>query len=134
MKRLVPIFIVALCLAGVAGTLWFLWSKSKPRPVPTRVEGLELKDIVKKTVATGGIVPHGEGQDKPRVPGLPRGPVVQARVPAGEGDGGAGGAPAAGETVRPEIAVLPAPPRRALSPWGGRVPGPPGRRVQHPGA
>lgn len=86
MKRLLPILIVVLCVAGAAGTLWFLWSKSKKRPMPTRVEGLELKDIVKKTVATGAIVPREEVEIKPRVSGVLEELFVEAGAPIKAGD------------------------------------------------
>ncbi len=86
MKRFLPLLTVLLCVAGAAGTLWFLWSKSRGRPVPARVEGLELKDIVKKTVATGAIVPREEVEIKPRVSGVLEELFVAAGAPIKSGD------------------------------------------------
>jgi HlyD family secretion protein len=86
MKRVLPVLIVALCLAGAGGTMYFLWLKSKPRPQPTRVEGLEQKDIVKKTVATGAIVPREEVEIKPRVSGVIEELFVEAGAPIKAGD------------------------------------------------
>lgn len=86
MKRLLPIFIVVLCIACALGTLYFLWSKSKARPQPTRVEGLEQKDLVKKTVATGAIVPREEVEIKPRVSGVLEELFVEAGAPIKAGD------------------------------------------------
>ena len=84
MKRIVPLLVVLLVLALGGGTLYFLWSKSKKTPVVARTESAETKDIVKKTVATGAIVPREEVELKPRVSGvidelyLEPGAIVQA--------------------------------------------------------
>ena len=70
MKRILPALIVLAVVALGAGTMWFLWSKSRKPPVIARTEQLEVKDIVKKTVATGAIVPREEVELKPRVSGV----------------------------------------------------------------
>ncbi|MBZ0231598.1 MAG: efflux RND transporter periplasmic adaptor subunit [Deltaproteobacteria bacterium] len=86
MKRLTPVLIVLLCVGGALGTLYFLWSKSKTRPVPARLELPELRDIVKKTVATGAIVPREEVEIKPRVSGVIEELFVEAGAPIKAGD------------------------------------------------
>ncbi|HVV82212.1 MAG TPA: efflux RND transporter periplasmic adaptor subunit [Kofleriaceae bacterium] len=84
MKRIVPVLIVLLVLGLGVGTMWFLWSKSKKTPVVAKTETMEKRDIVKKTVATGSIVPREEVELKPRVSGvidelfLEPGAIVQA--------------------------------------------------------
>ncbi len=70
MKRIVPLLIVLVVLGLGAGTTWFLWSKSRTTPVVARTESAENRDIVKKTVATGAIVPREEVELKPRVSGV----------------------------------------------------------------
>ncbi len=70
MKRILPALIVLAVVALGGGTMWFLWSKSRKPPVIARTEQLEVKDIVKKTVATGAIVPREEVELKPRVSGV----------------------------------------------------------------
>ena len=70
MKRIVPLLIVLVVIGLGVGTTWFLWSKSKKTPVVARTEAPEVKDIVKKTVATGAIVPREEVELKPRVSGV----------------------------------------------------------------
>jgi HlyD family secretion protein len=70
MKRIFPILIVLLVVGLGAGTMYFLWSKSRKPPVVARTEQLEVRDIVKKTVATGAIVPREEVELKPRVSGV----------------------------------------------------------------
>jgi HlyD family secretion protein len=86
MKRALPAIIVILCVLGAAGTLWFLWSKSHKKPPPTRVESAEVRDIVKKTVATGAIVPREEVEIKPRVSGVLEELFVEAGNPVKAGD------------------------------------------------
>lgn len=86
MKRALPALIVLGCVLGAAGTLWFLWSKSKKPPPPTRVESPELKDLVKKTVATGAIVPREEVEIKPRVSGVIEELFVEAGAEIKAGD------------------------------------------------
>ncbi len=70
MKRIATFFLVLLFLAAVAGTLWFLWSKSRSKPKVYETESPQITDVVKKTVATGAIVPREEVEIKPRVSGV----------------------------------------------------------------
>jgi HlyD family secretion protein len=70
MKRIVPLVIVLAILGLGAGTMYWLWKKSKKPPVVAKTEVAEVKDIVKKTVATGAIVPREEVELKPRVSGV----------------------------------------------------------------
>src|SRR5262249_16084248 len=57
-------------LGLVGGTFWFLWSKSKAKPVHFDTEVPQVMDLVRKTVATGAIVPREEVEIKPRVSGV----------------------------------------------------------------
>ena len=78
MRRFLPIFI-ALAILGVFGwTLFFLYDKSKAKPVVFKTAGLELRDIVQKTVAAGSIVPREEVTIKPRVSGIVQELFVEA--------------------------------------------------------
>lgn len=86
MKRLLPILIVLVCLGAAAGTLWFLYAKSKKRPEPVRTEAAEVMDIIKKTVATGAIVPREEVEIKPRVSGVLEELFVEAGAQVKAGD------------------------------------------------
>ena len=85
-KRVVPV-LVALFIVGLFGsTLWFLWAKSRPRPVAVQTEKPEVTDIVRKTVAAGTIQPRKEIEIKPRVSGILRKLYVEAgqRVKTGD--------------------------------------------------
>ncbi|MEZ4358848.1 MAG: efflux RND transporter periplasmic adaptor subunit [Kofleriaceae bacterium] len=70
MKRIFSFFLLLFFLAAVAGTIWFLWAKSRTKPKVFETEKALITDIVKKTVATGAIVPRQEVEIKPRVSGV----------------------------------------------------------------
>jgi len=70
MKKAVPISIGALLVLLFAGTLIFLYKKSQAEPVRFETESPFRADIVKKTVATGSLVPRKEIEIKPRVSGV----------------------------------------------------------------
>lgn len=70
MRRLVPL-VIALAILGAFGwTLVFLYRKSAPRPVAHPTVTVERRDVVKKTVAPGALVPRREVAIKPRVSGV----------------------------------------------------------------
>lgn len=70
MKRLAPLLLLVAFLALVAGAFWFLYTKSQKPPTKFSTEQAETRDIVRKTVATGAIVPRQEVEVKPRVSGV----------------------------------------------------------------
>lgn len=70
MKRVLGIFLLTVLVVLVGGTFWFLYSESKAKPVEFKTEAPQTVDIVKKTVATGSIVPRQEVEIKPRVSGV----------------------------------------------------------------
>ena len=70
MKRIVPVLIILIVLGAFAGTLFFLYKRSQTKPVVHQTATPVIADIVKKTVATGAIVPRQEVEIKPRVSGI----------------------------------------------------------------
>jgi HlyD family secretion protein len=70
MKRFVPFLVVSTIALAFVGTLVFLWQKSRAKPVSWKTQKPYVADIVKKTVATGAIVPRREIAVKPRVSGV----------------------------------------------------------------
>jgi HlyD family secretion protein len=70
MKKIFTVFLLLLLLVAVVGTMWFLWSKSQKKPKIYETEMAQVTDVVKKTVATGAIVPRQEVEIKPRVSGV----------------------------------------------------------------
>jgi len=66
-------------LAGIfIGTLVFLWKKSQAKPEKFEVQKAKITNIVKKTVATGSVVPRQEIEIKPQVSGIVEEIFIQA--------------------------------------------------------
>ncbi len=70
MKKIVGWLLGLLALAAILATFTFLYRQSQKKPVVFETEGSETTDIVKKTVATGSIVPREEVEVKPKVSGV----------------------------------------------------------------
>ena len=80
MKKIITILIVTILVASFIGTGFFLYQKSVEAPVVYETDSLFVADIVKKTVATGSIVPRREIALKSQVSGV----VETIYVEAGE--------------------------------------------------
>lgn len=70
MKRFFTVVVVLGLVALFGGTLWYLWNKAQAEPVVYLTETPVTTDIVKKTVATGSVVPRKEVTVKPQVSGI----------------------------------------------------------------
>src|SRR5262245_9626992 len=70
MKRILPLLVGLLILGAFAWTLFFLYEKSQKKPVVYETEETITTDIIKKTVATGSIIPRREIEIKPRISGV----------------------------------------------------------------
>jgi HlyD family secretion protein len=70
MKRIVPILIILLVLSSLGGTGYYLYQKSEEKPVIFALDSAFYTDIIKKTVATGSIVPRREVNIKSQVSGV----------------------------------------------------------------
>ena len=70
MKRTGTIIILALIVIVFGIGIWYLWMKDKQDPVVYKTEQASTKTIVKKTVATGSIVPKEEVLIKPNISGI----------------------------------------------------------------
>jgi HlyD family secretion protein len=86
LRTAVPLAIAAAVLALFAGTLWFLWQKSRPRPETFETAKPQVTDIVKKVVASGAIQPRKEIEIKPKVPGILKKLHVEAGQMVARGD------------------------------------------------
>jgi HlyD family secretion protein len=70
MRRvLITIFLILLVVL-FAGSLYWLYSKEQEKPVRYVTDQASTETIVKKTVATGKIIPRKEIEIKPRVSGI----------------------------------------------------------------
>ena len=52
------------------GTLVFLYKKSQPKIEIFEIQNVQVRDIIKKTVATGSVIPRKEIEIKPQVSGI----------------------------------------------------------------
>ena len=70
MKRVIGIIVIVVMLGLFGGTIWYLWHKARKPPVIYKTEAPTVSDIVKKTVATGSVIPRKEVAVKPQVSGI----------------------------------------------------------------
>ncbi len=70
MKKVVKISLLLLLAASFVGTIYFLYQKSQKKPLEYKVESPFETDIIKKTVATGSVVPRRKVDVKSRVSGI----------------------------------------------------------------
>jgi len=86
MKRVLTYLLIAVFVGVVAGAFLFLYNKSKQKPVTFETETAQTIDIVKKTVATGSIVPRQEVEVKPKISGVLAELYVQPGQTVKQGD------------------------------------------------
>jgi HlyD family secretion protein len=70
MKRFLLIFFILLFVAAIVWTGFYFKKKSEKPPVIFKTETPVVANIIKKTVATGSVVPRKEVEIKPRVSGI----------------------------------------------------------------
>lgn len=70
MKKLLAYLGAAIVVLMIGGAFFYLYKKSQSKPIVFTTETAETADIIKKTVATGSIVPRREVEVKPRVSGV----------------------------------------------------------------
>lgn len=80
MKKFFGILLLVLFVVGVLGTGYFLVKKSQKKPVVYQTATPTRATIVKKTVATGSVVPRKEVAIKPLVSGI----IEELRVEPGQ--------------------------------------------------
>lgn len=86
MKRFVTISVLVLITVAFAGALYYLYAKNQEDPVVYETEEPATRDIMKKTVATGNIVPKEEVLIKPNISGIIDEIYIEAgnRIKAGD--------------------------------------------------
>ena len=70
MKKFFRILMFVILGAAVIGTLVYLWSKSKAKPVNYETVVVERRDISKKIIINGTIEPRNEILIKPQISGI----------------------------------------------------------------
>jgi len=80
MKKVFKILGGVIFIALVGWVVFYLYNQSKKDPVVYETETAEVTDIIKKTVATGSVVPRKEIEIKPQESGI----ITQIYVEAGD--------------------------------------------------
>ncbi|GAA3508699.1 efflux RND transporter periplasmic adaptor subunit [Aquimarina addita] len=80
MKKTITVVILLLIVLVFGGSLYYLYQKNKENPVTFKTEQPTTETIIKKTVATGSIVPREEVLIKPNISGI----IEEIYIEAGE--------------------------------------------------
>ena len=86
MKKILKISVLVIILAAFVFTIYYLYNKSKEKPVVFVTETAFKTNIVKKTVATGSVIPRKEIEIKPQVSGIVEEIYVEAGKNVKNGD------------------------------------------------
>jgi HlyD family secretion protein len=86
MKKFTRILGLVLLAGLFIGTLVFLWKKSQAKPEKFEVQKAKVTNIIRKTVATGSVVPRQEIEIKPQVSGIVEQIFIQAGQSIKQGD------------------------------------------------
>lgn len=70
MRTFLIILVIVFFSACFGGTIYYLYGKSQEKPMVYKTEEPAKQTIIKKTVATGSVVPRKEIEIKPQVSGL----------------------------------------------------------------
>lgn len=70
MRKFLKILIAVILLVAFVGTIYFLYAKSAEKPITYQTQKPIKTNIIKKTVATGSVVPRKEIEIKPQVSGI----------------------------------------------------------------
>ena len=70
MKKSVTLIILLVLVVTFGGAMYYLYQKNAEDPVVYETEAPSKKDIIKKTVATGSILPLEEVLIKPNISGV----------------------------------------------------------------
>jgi len=70
MKKIFKIVLGLLMVAVFVWVVFYLYSQSKKSPIVFQTESPKVTDVVKKTVATGSVVPRKEIEVKPQESGI----------------------------------------------------------------
>lgn len=86
MKKALKIVIGIIILVVFVGTIAYLYKKSQAKPVIYETTTAKINSIVKKTVATGKVVPRKEIEIKPQVSGIISELYIEAGQKVKKGD------------------------------------------------
>jgi HlyD family secretion protein len=86
MKKILRIAVLVIVLGIFAATIFYLYNKSRQKTVIYSTEKPFITNIIKKTVATGSVVPRKEIEIKPQVSGIVEELYVEAGKYVRKGD------------------------------------------------
>jgi HlyD family secretion protein len=86
MKKFFRISLLVIILGGIGYTFYFLYNKSKKKPEVWETEMPRIDNIIRKTVATGTVVPRKEIEIKPHVSGIIETIYIEPGDKVNEGD------------------------------------------------
>lgn len=86
MKKVLKVLLLVVVVAAILGTMVFLYQKSRKKPVIYETKTPFISDVVKKTVATGSVVPRKEIDIKPQVSGIVEELFIEAGNHVKKGD------------------------------------------------
>jgi len=86
LRKIFKIFGLIILAAVFIGTLVFLYQKSQKKPDVYEIQTAKITNIVKKTVATGSVIPRKEIEIKPQVSGIVEEIFIVAGQKIKEGD------------------------------------------------
>ncbi|HJZ40088.1 MAG TPA: efflux RND transporter periplasmic adaptor subunit [Bacteroidales bacterium] len=86
MKKILKILLLVVFVGLIGGTMFYLYNKSKKKPVIYEVKSPFISNVIKKTVATGSVVPRKEIDVKPQVSGIVEELFIEAGQHVKKGD------------------------------------------------
>jgi HlyD family secretion protein len=86
MKKIIKILLLVVFIGAIGGTMFYLYQKSKKKPDVFEVKSPFISNVVKKTVATGSVVPRKEILIKPQVSGIVEEIFIEAGQQVKKGD------------------------------------------------
>ena len=86
MRKFFRISLLVIFLAAILATFGYLYDKSRKKPVVYELKSPTVNNIIKKTVATGSVVPRKEILIKPQVSGIIEEIFIEAGNNVNKGD------------------------------------------------
>jgi HlyD family secretion protein len=86
MKKILRILLLVVFVGLIGGTMFYLYQKSKKKPVVYEIKSPFVSNVIKKTVATGSVIPRKEILIKPQVSGIIEEIYIQAGQHVKKGD------------------------------------------------
>lgn len=86
MKKILKVTILVVFVVAILGTMFYLFKKSQKKPDVFELNSPFVSNVIKKTVATGSVVPRKEVLIKPQVSGIVEEVFIEAGKHVKKGD------------------------------------------------